>query len=245
MFLSKMNIKPHLPHVRRILRAVSTSSSLGSEELAVHRDSKDNNPNTPFNFTEANMERLEAIIKNYPVGFQRSALAAAVDLAQRQAGWLPVSAMHRVAEVLDMPRMRVYEWATFYTMVKRRFKGKYNIKVCVTTPCMLRGSDQILEVVEKATCCRLGEVSRDGLFGVETVQCQGACVNAPVLVVDDDYYEDVTPDDVCNIINSIRLGTIPSQGPQNGRYAAEPVTGLTTLCGPPPCPGHGLQKALC
>ncbi|CAH2247813.1 NADH dehydrogenase [ubiquinone] flavoprotein 2, mitochondrial-like [Pararge aegeria] len=225
-------------------RNISTSGRLRSEELFVHRDSKDNNPQTPFDFSEANLKRLAAVIQNYPEGAQRSALSAALDIAQRQIGWLPISAMHKIAELLSVPRMRVYEWATFYTMIKRKFRGKFNIKVCVTTPCMLRGSDCILQVVEEETCCTVGNVSKDGLFGVDIVQCQGACVNAPVVVVDDDYYEDVTIADVQNIIQCLKSGGIPQWGPLSGRFASEPISGPTTLLTPPPQPGFGIQEAL-
>ncbi|KAI5635622.1 thioredoxin-like [2Fe-2S] ferredoxin domain-containing protein [Phthorimaea operculella] len=238
-------IKCIQPSVCRYARRISTSGRLSSEELVVHRDSSDNNPQVPFEFTEANMTRLEAIIKNYPTGCQRSAVGAALDLVQRQIGWIPISAMHKVAEILHMPRMRVYEWATFYTMCKRRYRGHYHVKVCKTTPCMLRGSDLILQAVEHACCCQAGELSPDYMFGVDTVECAGACVNAPIVVVNDDYYEDLTIDGVYNLINTLRCGSIPPMGPQSGRGAAEPITGLTSLLAPPQPPGYGLQKDLC
>ncbi|XP_050681416.1 NADH dehydrogenase [ubiquinone] flavoprotein 2, mitochondrial-like [Leptidea sinapis] len=231
----------YVPHT---IRNLSTTRLLKSE-LVVHRDSPDNNASTPFEFTEANMSRICALIKNYPEGCQRSALFGALDIVQRQIGWVPISAMHKVAEVLRIPRMRVYEWATFYTMYKRRYRGKYNIKVCVTTPCMLLGSDVILRAVEQATCCYTGKLSPDGMFGVDTVQCQGACANAPLMVVDDDYYEDVTVCDVYRIIETLKCGGIPPAGPQSGRCAAEPISGQTTLLECPPPPGFGIQASLC
>ncbi|CAF4793531.1 unnamed protein product [Pieris macdunnoughi] len=241
MFVNRFKVVQKIP---QIVRNFSCSKNLLSEELFVHRDSNDNNPQIPFEFTEANMTRLCAIIQNYPQGCQRSALSAAMDIVQRQIGWIPISAMHKVAEVLSIPRMRVYEWATFYTMCKRRYRGKFNVKVCVTTPCMLRGSDVILQAVEEATCCCAGSLSADRMFGVDVVQCQGACANAPVLVVDDDYYEDVNVCDVHNIIQTLKSGGIPPCGPQSGRFAAEPITGLTTLCECPPSPGFGIQAGL-
>ncbi|KAL0851111.1 hypothetical protein ABMA28_006981 [Loxostege sticticalis] len=222
MLSGKLEVVPFL------LKTLSTSPKLSAEELFVHRDSTDNNANTPFEFTEPNMARLAALVQNYPVGAQRAAVGPALDIVQRQMGWVPISAMHKVAEILSIPRMRVYEWATFYTMNKRRFRGKFNVKVCITTPCMLRGSDIILQAIEEATCC----------------SCQGACVNAPMFVVDDDYYEDVNVCDVYNIIQTIKCGKIPPCGPQNGRYAAEPITGLTSLCEVPRPPGFGVQPAL-
>ncbi|CAH2050488.1 unnamed protein product, partial [Iphiclides podalirius] len=190
------------------------------------------------------MKRLRAVIQNYPKGAQRSALGAALDIVQRQIGWIPISAMHKVAKILSIPRMRVYEYATFYTMCKRRYRGKFNIKVCVTTPCMIRGSDLILQAAEDATGCAEGGLSKDKLFGVDIVQCQGACANAPVMVVNDDYFEDLTVCDVYNIVETLKCGGIPPAGPQSGRYAAEPACGQTTLCEPPQGPGFGVQGAL-
>ncbi|CAH0695254.1 unnamed protein product [Spodoptera exigua] len=133
-------------------------------------------------------ERIQAIVQNYPEGSQVSAISMAMDIVQRQIGWIPISAMHKVAELLSMPRMRVYEWATFYTMCKRTYRGKFNVKVCKTLPCMLRGSDIILQAVVDATGCPVGGLSEDRMFGVDLVECQGACANAPVVVIDDDYY---------------------------------------------------------
>lgn len=111
-----------------------------------------------------------------------------LDLAQRQHGWLPISAMHKVAEILDVPRMRVYEVATFYTMFNRKPIGKYHIQICTCTPCWLRDSDSIVNAVTKATNCELGGTSADKLFTVSEVECLGACANAPMLQVNDDYY---------------------------------------------------------
>ncbi|CAB3240794.1 unnamed protein product [Arctia plantaginis] len=232
-----LKLKNILPNVV-CARKVYTTPKLTSDELVVHRDSDDNNCETPFQFTEANMVRLAAIIQNYPKGAQRSAISSALDIVQRQIGWVPISAMHKVAELLSIPRIRVYEWATFYTMTKRRFRGKFNVKVCVTTPCMLRGSDIILKAVEEATCCSVGKLSDDKMFGVDIVQCQGACVNAPVMAVDDDYYEDLNVCDVYNIIKTLKAGGIPPPGPQSGRYAAEPYCGQQTLLMCVPEPGY-------
>ncbi|CAH0592513.1 unnamed protein product [Chrysodeixis includens] len=232
-----------LPNVIRG-RALSTTPKLLASELVVHRDTEDNNPCIPFQFTEANMKRLVALVQNYPEGSQRSAISGALDLVQRQMGWIPISAMHKVAEILSMPRIRVYEWATFYTMCKRRYRGKYHVKVCKTLPCMLRGSDIILRTVEEATCCTVGGLSPDKMFGVDLVECQGACANAPVIAIDDDYYEDLTVNDVYNIIQTIKCGNIPPAGPQSGRFAAEPACGQCSLLDCPPGPGYCVQQSL-
>ncbi|XP_050554680.1 NADH dehydrogenase [ubiquinone] flavoprotein 2, mitochondrial-like isoform X1 [Spodoptera frugiperda] len=223
---------------------IYTTPRLSSDMLLVHRDSKENNSKIPFQFTEANMKRIQALVQNYPEGSQMSAVSMALDIVQRQIGWIPISAMHKVAEILSMPRMRVYEWATFYTMCKREYRGKFNVKVCKTLPCMLRGSDIILQAVEDATCCKVGGLSEDKMFGVDLVECQGACANAPVVVIDDDYYEDLTVCDIYNIIQTLRCGGIPPCGPQSGRFAAEPCCGLTSLLTCPPPPGYCIQRAL-
>lgn len=111
-----------------------------------------------------------------------------LDLAQRQQGWLPISAMHKVAEVLDLPNMRVYEVATFYTMFKRKPMGQYHVQVCTTTPCWLRGSDKIMDVCTKNLGIGPGETTKDRKFSITEVECLGACVNAPMVAINDDYY---------------------------------------------------------
>ena len=123
--------------------------SLASHGLAVHRDSEVNNPKTPFKFTEENMKKVHSLMSNYPEGHKSGAVMPVLDLAQRQHGWLPISAMNEVARILSMPRMRVYEVATFYTMFNRQPVGKYFLQVCATTPCMLRGAETITETISK------------------------------------------------------------------------------------------------
>lgn len=111
-----------------------------------------------------------------------------LDLAQRQHGWLPISAMHKVAEILEVPHMRVYEVATFYTMFNRKPMGKYHVQICTCTPCWLRDSDSIVKAVTTATNCEIGGTSADKLFTISEVECLGACANAPMFQVNDDYY---------------------------------------------------------
>lgn len=111
-----------------------------------------------------------------------------LDLAQRQHGWLPISAMHKVAEIIGVSNMRVYEVATFYTMYNRKPMGKYHVQVCTCTPCWLRDSDSILQAVKEATNCNVGENSPDMVFSVSEAECLGACANAPMLAINDDYY---------------------------------------------------------
>ncbi|KAL3098005.1 hypothetical protein niasHT_027550 [Heterodera trifolii] len=212
--------------------------------LQVHRDNERNNPNTPFQFTEVNLAKITALLNNFPEGHKGAALIPVLDLAQRQHGWLPISAMHEVARVLEMPRMRVYEVATFYTMFNRDPVGKYFLQVCGTTPCMLRGAEAIIEAIEKKLGIKKGGTTEDGLFSLQEVECLGACVNAPMVQINDDYYEDLTPRDIEEIIDEFKAGKRPLPGPRSGRLAAEPLAKQTTLTENPPGPGFGLQQGL-
>ena len=168
-----------------------------------------------------------------------------LDLAQRQnGGWLPISAMHHVAEVIGMPRMRVYEVATFYTMFMRNPIGKYHIQICTTTPCWLRGSDEILAAIKDNLAIGVGETTKDKLFTLSEVECLGACVNAPMVQINDDYYEDLTVNDTNEILEDLKAGKKPAAGPRSGRYAAEPFGALTSLTETPPGPGFGVRADL-
>ena len=228
-------------------RSLLHSSSCGQSaegQLFVHRDSPDNNPNTPFQFTQENLKRVDTIIANYPEGHQAAAVIPVLDLAQRQHGWLPISAMNSVAEILGMSRMRVYEVATFYTMFNRDPVGKHHVQVCTTTPCMLCDSDSILETIKRKLGIGIGETTQDGLFTLGEVECLGACVNAPMVQINDNYYEDLSPKDMEFILDELMAGRTPKAGPYIDRYAAEPMGGLTTLTEPPKGPGFGVRKDL-
>ncbi|KAI0986067.1 hypothetical protein GJ496_000857 [Pomphorhynchus laevis] len=198
--------------------------SCGSHFL--HKDTQKNNASTPFEFSEDNKKRIEAIMKCYPEGHKQGAMIALLDLAQRQHGWLPISAMNKVAKLLNVDSMRAYEVATFYTMFIRHPIGKYHIQVCRTTPCWLKDSDKILEAFKTATslkCADGREISADGLFTISEVECLGACCNAPMAQINDNYYEDLTVDDVTRIVNDLKCGKQPSRiGPQDGRHGSEP-----------------------
>ncbi|XP_010005233.1 PREDICTED: NADH dehydrogenase [ubiquinone] flavoprotein 2, mitochondrial [Chaetura pelagica] len=228
--------------IQYLNRTAARNASGGA--LFVHRDSPENNPNTPFEFTPENQKRIEAIINNYPGGHKSAAVMAVLDLAQRQHGWLPISAMNKVAEILEMPPMRVYEVATFYTMYNRKPVGKYHIQVCTTTPCMLRDSDSILEAIKKKLGIKVGETTPDKLFTLIEVECLGACVNAPMVQINDNYYEDLTPKDIENIIDELKAGKVPKPGPRSGRFSCEPAGGLTSLTEPPKGPGFGVRPDL-
>uniref|UniRef100_A0A7R9CE54 NADH dehydrogenase [ubiquinone] flavoprotein 2, mitochondrial n=1 Tax=Timema cristinae TaxID=61476 RepID=A0A7R9CE54_TIMCR len=225
-------------------RCFQTSSSSLSENLFVHRDSTEDNPDIVFDFTEANKKRAQAIISIYPEGHERAAVIPLLDLAQRQHGWLPISAMHKVAELLNMPKMRVYEVATFYTMFNRKPMGKYHVQICTTTPCWLRGSDDIMNCIQKKLGIKPGEMTADRKFSLSEVECLGACVNAPMIQVNDDYFEDLTVQDTEEILNNLSHDKPVKAGPRCGRFAAEPSGGLTSLKEEPKGPGFGVQPGL-
>lgn len=184
----------------------------------------------PFAFTEENLARAQRIIAKYPPGRQASAVMPLLDLAQRQnANWLPREAMDYVADLLGMPRIRAYEVATFYTMYNRTPVGKHLIQCCTTTPCWLRGSDDVVAAAERKLGIKLGETTADGEFTLREVECSGACVNAPVVQIGDDYYEDVGPEEMDKIIDALKRGEIPPAGSQTGRQTSCPAGGPTTL----------------
>uniref|UniRef100_A0AC35U284 NADH dehydrogenase [ubiquinone] flavoprotein 2, mitochondrial n=1 Tax=Rhabditophanes sp. KR3021 TaxID=114890 RepID=A0AC35U284_9BILA len=223
---------------------LNSGKRYGSHGLAVHRDSKVNNPKIAFKFTEENMKRAKAIIANYPEGHKAGATMPLLDIAQRQYGFLPISAMNEVAKMLSIPRMRCYEVASFYTMYNRDPVGKFHLQVCTTTPCMLRGAESIVEAFSNKLGIKAGHSSKDGLFTLVEVECLGACANAPMVQINDDYYEDLTIGDVNEIVDELKAGQRPFPGPRSGRLAAEPLTGQTTLTTKPTGPGFMLQAGL-
>eukprot|EP00126_Sphaerothecum_destruens_P002485 Sdes_comp15920_c0_seq1m5052 len=152
--------------------------------------------------------------------------------------------MNYVADYIQVPRMRAYEVATFYTMFIRKPVGKFHIQVCTTTPCMLCNSQSIVDALEKRLGISFGETTPDGLFTLNEVECAGACVNAPVFAVNDDYFEDLTPETAVKIVDQLSKGEIPSSGPQNGRISCEPFGEVTTLKETPKGPGFKVQAGL-
>ena len=185
-----------------------------------------------FIFAPEILEKAKAIIAKYPAGRQRSAVMPLLDLAQRQHnGWLPRAAMEYVAELLSMPTIRVYEIASFYTMYNLKPVGKYFVQVCRTTPCWLRGGDGILQVCKQVLGIGLGQTTPDGKFSLIEVECLGACVNAPMIQINDDYYEDLTPELVRSVLEAFQRGEEPPAGSQSGRQFSAPEGGATTLRG--------------
>jgi NADH-quinone oxidoreductase E subunit len=196
-----------------------------------------------FEFTPENLERAQAHIAKYPAGRQQSAVLPLLDLAQRQSGgWLPRAAMHHVAEILGMPRIRVYEVATFYTMFNLNPVGRYLLQACTTTPCWLRGSDAVVDACEKKLGIGVGGTTADGLFTLVEVECLGACVNAPILQVNDDFYEDLDGASTEALLDALRDGKPPPVGSLGGRQNSAPSGGKTTLTEPSEPPA--MQAAL-
>ena len=189
-----------------------------------------------FAFDEQSEALIPKIIAKYPPGRQASAVLPLLDLAQRQmkratgSGWVPRVAMDTIAERLGMAPIRVYEVATFYFMFNTTPIGKYHLQVCTTTPCWLRGSDAITEACRKETgITAWGETSADGVFTMTEVECLGACVNAPILQVDDDFYEDMDAEKVAELLAALRRGERPKPGSMAGRQTSAPEGGPTTL----------------
>jgi NADH-quinone oxidoreductase E subunit len=160
-----------------------------------------------FSFSKENEEKIQEILKRYPEGRQASAILPLFELAQRQCGgWLPGSAIEKITEMLGVSLMRGYEIATFYTLFNLTPVGKYHLQVCGTTPCMLRGSHHLKQVCEKRLGIKCGETTQDGLFTLNEVECLGACVNAPVVQVNDDYVEDLTEEGVLKLLQDLAEG---------------------------------------
>ena len=183
-----------------------------------------------FAFTEQNEARAKTIVARYPEGRQASAVIALLDLAQRQnGGWLSPEAIDYVANYLDMAPIRAFEVASFYTMFNLKPVGKHLIQVCRTTPCWLRGSDDLTKTCRDKLVVGLKENTSDGLFTVIEVECLGACANAPMVQINDEYYEDLTPERMAEIIDDLKAGKDVPVGPQTGRQGSAPEGGPQTL----------------
>ena len=182
-----------------------------------------------FAFTPENEERCEEILKKYPEGREASAVISLLWLAQKQNNyWLPKPAIETVAQKLGMPLIRVLEIATFYTMFNLAPVGKFHVQMCGTTPCMLAGSDAIKNILLK----RIGEqsqVTQDGVFSWIEVECLGACCNAPMVQINEEYYEDLTAENFEKLLDDLAAGRPVTIGSQQGRVTSEPADGLTSL----------------
>jgi NADH-quinone oxidoreductase E subunit len=189
-----------------------------------------------FAFDEQSEADIARIVTKYPPGRQASAVLPALYVVQNQmkrqtgSAWVPLKGMDAVGARLGMPPIRVYEVATFYFMFNTKPIGTYHLQVCTTTPCWLRGSDAVTDACRAATGIKgWGETSEDGLFTMTEVECLGACVNAPILQVDDDFYEDMDADRVEQLLAALRRGERPPPGSMIGRQTSAPEGGPTTL----------------
>jgi NADH-quinone oxidoreductase E subunit len=183
-----------------------------------------------FAFAPATLEKAKAHIAKYPPGRQASAVLPLLDLAQRQHGnWLPRAAMDVVADMLGMAHIRVYEVATFYAMFNLKPVGKHFFQICTTTPCWLRGSDEVVKACERKLGIGIGETTPDRLFTLAEVECLGACVNAPIIQVNDDFYEDLDARSTEALIDALSRGERPKPGSVTGRQTSAPAGGPQTL----------------
>mmetsp|Transcript_26379 Transcript_26379/g.63308 ORF Transcript_26379/g.63308 Transcript_26379/m.63308 type:complete len:263 (+) Transcript_26379:133-921(+) len=207
---------------------------MGSAE-SFHINTPDNTPETYFDFTEDNYKYVNKILSKYPANYKQSGIIPLLDLAQRQhGGWLPVAAMDKVASIVEAAPSRVYEVASFYTMFNRTRVGKYFIQLCGTTPCMICGSEDIKKVIENHLGIKNGQTTKDGMFTLLEVECLGACANAPMVQLNDDYYECLTPKTTIELLEACKEGKPPAMGkwgslPMNGQVSCEGPLGKTSL----------------
>lgn len=176
-----------------------------------------------FEFSEDSQQQVKSIIAKYPTGRQKSAVMPLLDLAQRQNdNWISKDVISKIASILDMPEIKVYEVASFYTMYNLKPVGKYLLQFCKTTPCMLRGIDKIVKDCEQKLGIKMNQTTADGLFTLKEVECLGACVNAPMVQINDDFAEDLTSENFLNIINELQAGKKFKVGSQVGRQCSAP-----------------------
>merc|ERR1711988_1518411 len=227
------------------LRSLHASAPALGHGISQHRPDARNDPDMDWDFTEDNYAQIERIIEKYPVNYKQSAVMPLLDLAQRQqgvdgrGGWLPLAAMNKIADILEMPPIRVYEVASFYTMYNREPVGTHLIQVCGTTPCQLNGAEAIISAITEHLGIGVGETSSDGLFTMLEVECLGACVNAPMVQINDDFYEDLTKDRMKTILDQLKSGgrnatAIGPQGKRVGCIGPQGKTSLTTAPKPAP-----------
>jgi len=196
--------------------------------MSVKKISKEQPEN--FEFTSASLESANKIIKNYPKGKQQSAVMALLYLVQSQNNnWIPLAAMRYLGKFLDMPYIKVYEVATFYSMYNLSPVGNHFVQVCTTTPCMIRGAYKLVEACKKKISPNEKELSKDKTCSWMEVECLGACVNAPMMQINNDYYEDLDKEKALKIIDQILNGENPKPGSYRGRLNSEPESNRKTL----------------
>ena len=183
-----------------------------------------------FEFSNENKIKIDEILKKYPDSKKKSAVMPLLYIAQRQNNnWIPLAAIQLIADMLETAYIKVYEVATFYTMYNLAPVGKYFVQVCTTTPCMIRGSGKVVEMCKKHISEKQGHVNKELDSSWIEVECLGACVNAPMVQINEDYYEDLNAEKAEKIFNSFKEGTLPKIGSQSGRRGSEPIQNRTTL----------------
>ena len=183
-----------------------------------------------FSFTPKNLKEAKLEISKYPKGWQQSAVMPLLDIAQRQNnGWLSRAAMDEVSKILSMAPIRVYEVATFYTMYNLEPVGKFHVQVCTNLPCWLRGSDAIVHACKDNLLIDINSTSKDRMFTLTEVECLGACANAPMMQIGDDYYEDLDVKSTHAILDELKTGNQPKAGSQKGRHRSEPANASASL----------------
>ncbi|KAK4545121.1 hypothetical protein LTR36_003672 [Oleoguttula mirabilis] len=210
------------------LSAVQKSSSLN-----VHRDTPENNLSIPFKFSQQNEKLIQEVLSRYPSQYKKAAVMPLLDLGQRQHGFTSISVMNEVARLLEMPPMRVYEVATFYTMYNRNPVGRFHVQCCTTTPCQLKGSDGIMKAIEEQLGIHHGETTPDKMFTFTEVECLGACANAPMVQINDDFYEDLTPETTKSLLKSLaeaaeKTGASGMAPGLSGDYGKDQVSGQSS-----------------
>lgn len=165
-----------------------------------------------FEFSAENQKKIAHILTKYPAGKQASAILPLLDLAQRQhQGWIPRAAMDHIGKLLNLPPIRVYEVATFYSMFNLEPVGKHVLQICRTTPCWLRGADEVLEACQNHLGIGIGETTPDGLFTIQDVECLGACIHAPVVQINDDYHENLSPESMVELLKTLKASSSGSR----------------------------------
>jgi len=183
-----------------------------------------------FAFSETNKIKIKEIFLKYPKDRKKSAVMPLLDLAQRQnGGWIPLAAINEISRIIDVPYIKIYEVATFYTMYNLAPVGKYFVQVCTTTPCMVRGSSKIVSLCKKYINQNEGTLSEDGKSSWVEVECLGACVSAPMMQINDDYFEDLDESSALKIFEGIKKDKLPDPGSQTGRKGFEPKKRLTLI----------------
>jgi len=220
-----------LPHFQQQSRSFRSVQPLFSSGIVQHRDTAQNNPSTTFEWSDESLIRIKEVLRKFPSNYKQSACIHLLYIAQEQNhNWLTLTAMNKIAEVLDMPPIRVYEVATFYSMFNRTPVGRYHIQLCGTTPCQLCGSEKLISALEKHLHIKSGETTSDGMFTLTEVECLGACVNAPMIQINNQhFYEFLTPESIIKLVDDLRAGREVKRNNQNHVFSCEGPQGQTTL----------------